>query len=147
MKRQALLCATVLLILMPQANAQRPFTLQQTMSAPFPANLTAAKQNNRIAWTLNQEGRRNIWVAEGPGFTARQITKYNEDDGQELSDVSFSADSNTIVHALRLAAAPRHRPDRLLRSRRIARRVCHLAGRILPFTPRIDNRVGVRRET
>src|SRR5882762_1176345 len=98
MKRQALLCATVLLILMPQANAQRPFTLQQTMSAPFPANLTAAKQNNRIAWTLNQEGRRNIWVAEGPGFTARQITKYNEDDGQELSDVSFSADSNTIVY-------------------------------------------------
>ena len=98
MKRHALLCAAVLLILMPQANAQKPFTLEQTMSPPFPANLTAAKQNNRVAWTLNQEGRRNIWVAEGPGITARQITKYNEDDGQELSDLSFSADSNTIVY-------------------------------------------------
>jgi dipeptidyl aminopeptidase/acylaminoacyl peptidase len=98
MKRHALLCAAVLLILMPVANAQKPLALEQLMSAPFPANLTAAKQNNRVAWTLNQEGRRNIWVAEGPGFTARQITKYNEDDGQELSDLSFSADSNMIVY-------------------------------------------------
>jgi dipeptidyl aminopeptidase/acylaminoacyl peptidase len=98
MKRHALLCAAVLLIVMPRANAQKPFTLEQVMSAPFPANLTSAKQNNRVAWTLNQAGRRNIWVAEGPGFTARQITKYNQDDGEELSGLSFSADSNTIVY-------------------------------------------------
>ena len=98
MKRHALLCAAVLLIAMPRVNAQKPFTLEQVMSAPFPANLTAAKQNNHVAWTLNQEGRRNIWVAEGPGFTARQITKYNQDDGEELSSLSFSANSNTIVY-------------------------------------------------
>ncbi len=98
MKRHALFCAGVLLILMPGASAQKPFTLEQVMSAPFPANLTAAKNNNRIAWTLNQEGKRNIWVAEGPGFSARRITKYNEDDGQELSDLSFSSDANTLVY-------------------------------------------------
>ena len=98
MKRHALFCAAVLLIVMPRANAQKPFTLEQVMSAPFPANLTSAKQNNRVAWTMNQAGRRNIWAAEGPGFTARQITKYNQDDGQELSGLSFSADSNTIVY-------------------------------------------------
>jgi len=98
MKRHALFCAAVLLIVMPRANAQKPFTLEQVMSAPFPANLTSAKQNNRVAWTMNQAGRRNIWAAEGPGFTARQITKYNQDDGQELSGLGFSADSNTIVY-------------------------------------------------
>ena len=98
MKGHALLCAAVLLMLMPQTNTQQPFTLEQVMSTPFPANFTAAKQNNRVAWTLNQQGRRNVWVAEGPGFTARQITKYSEDDGQELSEVSFSMDSNTIVY-------------------------------------------------
>ncbi len=98
MKREALLCAVGLLILMPQADAQKPFTLEQVMSAPFPSSLTASKTNNRIAWVLNQEGRRNIWVAEGPGFAARQITKYSEDDGQELSDLSFSSDSSTIVY-------------------------------------------------
>ena len=43
MKRHVLLCAAVLLIVMPRANAQKPFTLEQVMSAPFPANLTAAK--------------------------------------------------------------------------------------------------------
>ncbi len=95
MKRHALLCAVGLLILMPRANAQKPFTLEQVMSAPF---LTAAKNSNRVAWVLDQEGRRNIWAAEGPGFTARQITKSSEDDGQELSNLSFSADSNTIVY-------------------------------------------------
>jgi dipeptidyl aminopeptidase/acylaminoacyl peptidase len=98
MKRHARLFAVGLLVLVPRANAQKPFTLEQVMSAPFPSNLTAAKKSNRIAWTLDQEGRRNIWVAEGPAFTASQITKYNEDDGQELSDLSFSADSNTIVY-------------------------------------------------
>src|SRR5437762_1091239 len=68
MKRHALFCVVGLLILMPRANAQKPFTLEQVMSAPFPSNLTAAKNANRIAWVLDQEGRRNIWVAEGPAF-------------------------------------------------------------------------------
>jgi dipeptidyl aminopeptidase/acylaminoacyl peptidase len=98
MKRHARFFAVGLLILVPRANAQKPFTLEQVMSAPFPSSLTAARKNNRIAWTLDQEGRRNIWVAEAPASTARQITKYTEDDGQELSDLSFSADSNTIVY-------------------------------------------------
>src|SRR6266436_487161 len=98
MKRHVLFCAVGLLILMPRANAQKPFTLEQLMSAPFPSNLTAAKNANRVAWVLDQEGRRNIWAAEGPGFAARQITKYSEDDGQELSDLSFSSDSSTIVY-------------------------------------------------
>ncbi len=35
MKRHALLCAVGLLILMPRANAQKPFTLEQVMSAPL----------------------------------------------------------------------------------------------------------------
>src|SRR5438093_2130631 len=98
MKRHALFGTVVLLIPMPRANAQKPFTLEQVMGAPFPSNLTAAKNANRIAWVLDQEGRRNIWVAEGPAFTARQLTKYNEDDGQELLDLHFSSDSNTIVY-------------------------------------------------
>ena len=98
MNRLALLCAACLLILAPRASAQKPFTLEQVLSAPFPADLTAAKKGNRVAWTFNQEGRRNIWVAEGPSFAARQLTKYNQDDGQELSGVNFSTDGNTIAY-------------------------------------------------
>ncbi len=98
MRRHAPLWAAAVLLLIPQANAQKPFTLEQVLSAPFPSDLTAAKKSNRIAWILDQEGRRNVWVAEGPGFAARQITKYSEDDGQELSGLSFSADGNAIVY-------------------------------------------------
>src|SRR2546430_10609620 len=98
MRRHALFCAVGLLIFMRGANAQKPFTLEQVLSAPFPSSLTAAKNTNRIAWVLDQEGQRNIWVAEGPAFTARQLTKYNQDDGHELLALRFSADSNTIVY-------------------------------------------------
>ena len=97
MKRWAV--AMVLsLTLLACAKAQKPFTLEQVLSAPFPADLIAAKDGNRLAWTFDQQGKRNIWVAEAPGFAARQLTKYGEDDGQELSQLSFSADGNAIVY-------------------------------------------------
>jgi dipeptidyl aminopeptidase/acylaminoacyl peptidase len=98
MKRHALLCAAGMLIVISRANAQRPFTLEQVMSAPFPANLTVAKTGNRMAWTFDEEGKRNVWVAEGPDFKARKLTPYTEDDGGDLSFVSFSRDANTIVY-------------------------------------------------
>src|SRR6267378_7284264 len=98
MKRHGLLCAAGLLIFILRANAQKPFTLEQVMSAPFPANLTAAKTGNRVAWTLDEQGKRNVWVAEGSDSKARKLTSYTEDDGGELSFMSFSPDANTIVY-------------------------------------------------
>ena len=80
------------------AQAQERFTLEQILSAPFPADLVASKTGSRIAWTLNDRGQRNVWVAEGPDFKTRRITSYLEDDGQELSSLSFSADGNTLVY-------------------------------------------------
>jgi dipeptidyl aminopeptidase/acylaminoacyl peptidase len=80
------------------ASAQQSLTLEELLSAPFPENLTAAKTANRIAWTFNQEGKRNIWVAEGPAFTARRLTSYLQDDGEPLSELNFSEDGNTIVY-------------------------------------------------
>src|SRR5215470_7627896 len=79
------------------AAAQDRFTLEQILSAPFPADLVASKTGSRIAWTLNDQGKRNVWVAEGPDFKARRLTSYLEDDGQELSSLSFSTDGNTLV--------------------------------------------------
>ena len=98
MKRSALAVAVVAFASCAGANAQKSFTLEQILSAPFPSDLTAAKNSNRVAWVFDQQGKRNIWVAEAPGFAARQLTKYNEDDGQELSSLSFSSDGNTLVY-------------------------------------------------
>lgn len=98
MARPALLLILPWLILAPYAGAQKPFSLEDLMRTPFPANLTAARITNRLAWTFNQEGRRNVWVAEGPEFGARQLTKYEVDDGQELSELRFSSDGATLVY-------------------------------------------------
>ena len=98
MKRLALGVALSAFVLCTSAGAQKPFTLEQVLSAPFPSDLTAANSSNRVAWVLDQQGKRNIWVAEAPGFAARQLTKYDEDDGQELSALRFSPDANAIVY-------------------------------------------------
>src|SRR5215510_7461442 len=64
------------------------FTLEQVLSSPFPYDLVAAPAGERIAWVINAQGNRNVWVAEGPDLKgARQLTQYNEDDGQELTDL------------------------------------------------------------
>ncbi len=98
MKHSVLSIVLLAFVFSSIASAQKPITLEQVLSAPFPSDLTAAKKSNRFAWIFDQQGKRNIWVAEAPGFAARQMTKYNEDDGQELSDLAFSPDGNTIVY-------------------------------------------------
>ena len=53
------------------AQAQSPsrgFTINQVKSLPFPNELVAAPRGSRIAYALNEEGKRNVWVAEGPQY-------------------------------------------------------------------------------
>jgi dipeptidyl aminopeptidase/acylaminoacyl peptidase len=98
MKRIAsLLFLLVLIVTIASAQGEK-FTLQQVLSSPFPSEMTAAPKGNRIAWAFNAQGKRNIWVAEGPKFAARQRTPYKNDDGQEITDLEFSASGGTIVY-------------------------------------------------
>src|SRR5689334_6249489 len=82
----------------PIASAQKGMPLEHPHSVQLPETLAAATTANRVAWTLNEEGKRNIWVAEGPAFTSRRLTSYLQDDGQPLSDLNFSEDGNAIVY-------------------------------------------------
>src|SRR4030095_959244 len=88
--------ATLFALFVPSALAQS-FTLEQVMSSPFPSELTISKRGDSIAWAFDSEGKRNIWIAEAPAFAARQLTRYNEDDGQELTDVAFAPNGGAIV--------------------------------------------------
>src|SRR4030095_1298043 len=81
----------------PQA-ASRPFTVEQILSFPSPENLVASPVGSTIAWTFNERGVRKLYVAAGPEFQARRITAYTDDDGQELTQLSFSRDGTTIVY-------------------------------------------------
>jgi dipeptidyl aminopeptidase/acylaminoacyl peptidase len=77
--------------------AQDGFTLKSVMSSPFPSGLTASSQGDKIAWVFNAEGKRNIWIAESPEYKGRQLTRYSEDDGQGLGDLTFSSDGTLIA--------------------------------------------------
>ena len=93
-----MLNALLVVVCVRDARAQGSFTLERILRAPFNANLVVARSGNRMAWTSNENGMRNIWVAQGPEFAPRQLTAYAVDDGGELSQVEFSADGNTIVY-------------------------------------------------
>jgi dipeptidyl aminopeptidase/acylaminoacyl peptidase len=98
------LAAAVLLFLSPPLSAQRAaaptpgFTVAQIKSLPFPNELTAAATGQRLAWAFNEGGLRNIWAAEGPAFSARRLTSYGKDDGQELTSVQISGDGKWVVY-------------------------------------------------
>jgi len=78
------------------------FTIQQALSAPFASQLNAAPAKGRLAWVLNTQGRRNLWIAEPAGqdntYTARQLTHYSEDDGQDLGDLAWAPDGDTLAY-------------------------------------------------
>jgi dipeptidyl aminopeptidase/acylaminoacyl peptidase len=83
----------------PGVRAQRPFTLEQVMSAPFPTELVAAPTGGKVAWVFNDRGARNLWVAEptSGGYKARPVTHYTDDDGQDLGDIAWTPDGKAIV--------------------------------------------------
>jgi len=78
----------------------RSFTLEQVMSAPFPTELTAATSGAKVAWVFNAQGARNVWVGEGNGgrFSARQLTNYTGDDGQDVGDLAWLPDASAVVY-------------------------------------------------
>jgi dipeptidyl aminopeptidase/acylaminoacyl peptidase len=73
------------------------FTLEQVMSAPFPTDLTAAPKGGAVAWVLDQNGARNIWVAEAPDYKGRRLTDYKDDDGQEIAQIAWTPDARSVV--------------------------------------------------
>ncbi len=85
------------LIVAPIIAVAQTFTLDQVMSAPFPSGVVAAPTGTRVAWIQNDEGERNIWVAEGPDFRGRRLTTYAGDDGQELGSLVFTPDGSRLV--------------------------------------------------
>lgn len=72
------------------------FTIEQVLSSPFPENLTASPHGDAVAWVLNAKGVRNIWVARAPQFTAAPVTKFTEDDGQEIGEIAWKGDASEL---------------------------------------------------
>ena len=73
-------------------------TLEALLSAPFPSEIAAAPAGGHVAWIQNARGSRNVWVASAPEFRARQLTSYAGDDGQEITNLTWSTDGRTVVY-------------------------------------------------
>lgn len=68
------------------------------MSYPFPNELEVAKESDKIVFAINHKGARNIYVAASPEFQIRKLTSYDDDTGQELSQIQISDDGEWVVY-------------------------------------------------
>ena len=73
------------------------FSMEQVAKFSFPSSLTSSPVENQIAWAMNEQGERNVYIATGPNFKSEKLTNFNEDDGQEISSLQYSPDGKFLV--------------------------------------------------
>jgi dipeptidyl aminopeptidase/acylaminoacyl peptidase len=96
-------CALVTLTLAAvtgHAAGHSDFSMAQVLHYPFATGLVASERADTIAWVCNLDGVRNVWVARAPSFTPLKVTQYTEDDGQEITQLTFSPDGTRLVYVL-----------------------------------------------
>lgn len=99
MKTLTFLCLSLGFFLTQTTRLQaQSFSLEAVKSYPFPNELTSSATGSRIAWAFAEQGKRNVYVAEGPDFTPRKLTNYTDDDGQEITSLSISGDGKWVVY-------------------------------------------------
>jgi dipeptidyl aminopeptidase/acylaminoacyl peptidase len=89
------LCMTSLMTLWKSAGAQ--ISLNNYLSVPFPSHLVSSSDGKSVAWVFNNQGERNIFLAEAPAFEAKQLTVYKGDDGVEISQLHFVPGTKWLV--------------------------------------------------
>lgn len=92
------LLSLLLLSIASIAQGAQPVTLEGLLSAPIPDPPVTAARAEVIAWSANERGVRNAWVARAPQFEPRRLTAYDEDDGQPLTSLKLSADGRWLAY-------------------------------------------------
>lgn len=97
--RRFLVIPALILVLVWVVQAEpAAYSLKNVMSYMFPGNLVYSPAGDKVAWVFNDRGVRNIWFAEAPEYKARPLTRYTEDDGQELGDLAFGTEGNVVLY-------------------------------------------------
>jgi dipeptidyl-peptidase-4 len=94
--RRSLIAASLVTIIAAPLAAQKP-TIGQFLSPGFPSELVSAKKADRIAWLGYERGQRNVFTAASPDFKPVRITKFLNDDGIVLSELSISDDGSIVT--------------------------------------------------
>jgi dipeptidyl aminopeptidase/acylaminoacyl peptidase len=96
--RRLALLALAMSVLPMHAFARPAFTMAQMLHYPYAMELASAERGDAIAWVRELDGARNVWFAHGPDFKPVQLTRYTEDDGQEITQLTFSPDGTHLVY-------------------------------------------------
>lgn len=88
---------SLLLLLLPLHIMAQPGSFRSFKKYPFTTGLVSSPKGSAIAWTMDEEGRRNIYVAKAPDFQPQKITGFSKDDGQEITSISISGDDQWVV--------------------------------------------------
>jgi dipeptidyl-peptidase-4 len=77
--------------------ADKLFTLEGVLSTPYPQELIAAKNVDRIAWVFNDQGARNVWTAAAPDFQPVNLTGFARDEVLEIPALRLTDDGEIAV--------------------------------------------------
>lgn len=72
-------------------------SLERFLSHPIASNLAVSQDKMQYAWVLNDHGKRNIYHRDAQG-QVKKITAYNSDDGQVLSNLTFTNDGSLLIY-------------------------------------------------
>ena len=95
MRGIGLTAAAILLTAVPVAGQ---LTVRDVMTYSFAQGLVAAARAEVIAWVENDRGARNVWVAQGPAWSGRALTRYDLDDGQESAGLALTPDGAQVLY-------------------------------------------------
>jgi hypothetical protein len=73
-----------------------PFTIHQLLGYPYPLELVTARTGGHRV-DLQRARRPQHLHGRGPDWKARRLTNFPADDGQELTQVSFTGDGKGVV--------------------------------------------------
>ncbi|MCA6440203.1 MAG: S9 family peptidase [Sediminibacterium sp.] len=63
----------------------------------FPSELCSSASGAKLAYAIDDAGKRNVYVAEAPAYIPRKLTSFDKDEGQEITSLSISDDGNWVV--------------------------------------------------
>jgi len=99
MKRIGLFVLLGLLAAVAESHAApATFTMRQVLDYPFINEIATNAGGGHIAFVRIIKGVRNVWVADAPSYAPRQVTHYTADDGQEITQLTFSPDGKILLY-------------------------------------------------
>jgi dipeptidyl aminopeptidase/acylaminoacyl peptidase len=73
-------------------------SLEQVLGYPYVSELVSSEMGDRFAWVEDVRGVRNIWFSLAAKSDPHQLTHYGVDDGQELTQLTFSHDGSELLY-------------------------------------------------